>query len=147
MGLFAGIKNAQITSGGNYIRPGTHKLGLLKLTQGRTRKGVDFVAADFRILESTCEEHPIGSTVNWFAGADKDGFLSNVKALAVALLSAAAGEQVDEATVDEGVMEQLVSDGGNDVAGATLMADAFHVDTRRGGTFTKIVWSPVFDAE
>ena len=107
MGLFAGIKHAQITSGGNYIRPGTHKLGLLKLTQGRTR----------------------------------------VKALAVALLSAAAGEQVDENTVDEEAMEQLVSEGGNDVAGVTLMADAFHVDTRRGGTFTKIVWSPVFDAE
>ena len=98
-------------------------------------------------MESTCEEHPVGSTVNWFAGADKDGFLSNVKALAVALLSAVAGESVDESTVDEEVMESLVADGGSDVNGAVLMADAFHVDTRRGGTFTKIVWSPVFDAE
>ena len=116
----------------------------MKLTQGRTRKGVDFVAADFRILGSSTDEHPVGSTVNWFAGADKDGFLSNVKALAVALLSAQAGENVDEGTVSEEVMEALVSDNGNEVAGARLTAEAFHVDTRRGGTFTKILWTPVF---
>lgn len=146
MSLFSGIKNAQVTSGGNYIRPGTHELQLLKLTQGRTRKGVDFVAADFRVISSTNEEHPEGSTVNWFAGADKDGFLSNVKALAVAILSAHAGEMVDESTVDEDVMEGLVSDGGSEVAGAKLNADAFLVDTRRGGKFTKIIWAPVFDA-
>ena len=146
MGLFSGIKNAQLTSGGNYIRPGSHQLELIKLTQGRTRKGVDFVAADFRVLSSTNEEHPQGSTVNWFAGADKDGFLSNVKALAIAVLSSHAGEMVDESTVDEDVMEGLVAGGGAEVAGAKLAADAFHVDTRRGGTFTKIIWAPVFDA-
>jgi hypothetical protein len=144
MGLFSGIKNAQLTSGGNYIRPGSHQLELIKLTQGRTRKGVDFVAADFRVLSSTNEEHPQGSTVNWFAGADKDGFLSNVKALAIAVLSSHAGEMVDENTVDEDVMEGLVADGGSEVSGAKLAADAFHVDTRRGGTFTKIIWAPVF---
>lgn len=144
MSLFSGIKNATVTSGGNYIRPGTHELQLLKLTQGRTRKGVDFVAADFRVLSSTNTEHPEGSTVNWFAGADKDGFLSNVKALAVAVLSSAAGEMVEESTVDEDVMENLVADGGAEVSGAKLSADAFHVDTRRGGTFTKIIWAPVF---
>jgi len=144
MSIFSGIKNATVTNGGNYIRPGTHQLELVKLTQGLTRKGVDFVAADFRILGSSTDEHPIGSTVNWFAGADKDGFLSNVKALAVALLSAQAGENVDEGTVSEEVMEALVSDNGNEVAGARLTAEAFHVDTRRGGTFTKILWTPVF---
>jgi hypothetical protein len=144
MSLFAGIKNAQVTSGGNYMRAGTHALQLLKLTQGRTRKGVDFVAADFRVLNSTNEEHPEGSTVNWFAGADKDGFLSNVKALAVAILSSHAGEMVDENTVDEDVMEGLVAEGGAEVSGAKLNADAFLVDTRRGGKFTKIIWAPVF---
>jgi hypothetical protein len=144
MSIFSGIKNATVTNGGNYIRPGSHQLELLKFTQGRTRKGVDFVAADFRVLASTDAEHPEGSTVNWFAGADKDGFLSNVKALGVALLSAQAGEYVDEGTVNEEVMEALVSDNGNEVAGARLNAEAFLVDTRRGGKFTKILWTPVF---
>lgn len=145
MSIFSGIKNATVTNGGNYIRPGSHQLELLKLTQGRTRKGVDFVAADFRVLSSTEAEHSVGSTVNWFAGADKDGFLSNVKALAVALLSANAGEHVDESSVNEEVMEALVSNNGNDVAGAKLSAEAFLVDTRRGGKFTKILWTPVFE--
>ena len=83
MSIFAGIKNATTTNGGNYLRPGTHELELLKLMQGRTRKGVDFIAADFRVLSSTNEDHPTNSTVNYFAGADKDGFLSNVKSLAL----------------------------------------------------------------
>lgn len=144
MSIFSGIKNATVTNGGNYIRPGNHTIELLKLTQGRTRKGVDFVAADFRIVASTNEEHAIGSTVNWFAGADKDGFLSNVKALAVALLSANAGEYVDESSVTEEVMEALVGNHGGDIVGAQLNAEAFLVDTRRGGKFTKILWTPVF---
>jgi hypothetical protein len=145
MSIFSGIKNATVTNGGNYIRPGSHTLELLKLTQGRTRKGVDFVAADFRVIASTDEEHPVGSTVNYFTGADKDGFLSNVKALAVALLSANAGENVDESPVNEEVMEALVSNHGNDIAGAKIAAEAFLVNTRSGGKFTKILWTPIFE--
>lgn len=144
MSIFAGIKNATTTNGGNYLRPGTHELELLKLMQGRTRKGVDFIAADFRVLSSTNEDHPVNSTVNYFAGADKDGFLSNVKSLALAILSAHAGENVSDSSIDEEVMNELLADNGSSVSGARINADAFLVDTRRGGKFTKIVWSPVF---
>jgi hypothetical protein len=41
-------------------------------------------------------------------------------------------------------MEGLVAEGGAEVSGAKLNADAFLVDTRRGGKFTKIIWAPVF---
>ena len=147
MGLFGGIEKAQTSVGGNYLRPGTHLLELTRIKVGKTRKGVDFLAVDFVVLESSNPEHPVGSTVNWFNGADKDGFLSNAKSLAVALLGSAAGEEVDEKTVTEETMESLCTDDGEEVKGVRVKADAFHTPTKKGGTYTKILWEPVFAEE
>lgn len=144
MGLFGGIDKAQGNFGGNYIRVGTHMLEVLRIKIGNTRKGVAFMAVDFEVLETSNPEHVVGSTVNWFNGADKDGFLSNAKSLAVALLGSAAGEAVDENTVNEDTMDALCADDGADVKGVKIKADAFLVDTKKGGKYTKILWEPVF---
>lgn len=143
MGLFGGIDKAQGNVGGNYIRTGTHLLEVVRIKLGKTRKGVDFMAVDFTVVETSNPEHVVGSTVNWFNGSDKDGFLSNAKSLAVALLGSAAGEAVDENTVTEETMEALCADDGEDVKGVKIKADAFLVDTKKGGKYTKILWEPV----
>jgi len=143
MGLFGGIEKTSGNVGGNYIRTGTHTLEVLRIKIGKTRKGVDFMAVDFNVCETSNPEHVVGSTVNWFNGADKDGFLSNAKSLAVALLGSAAGEAVDENTVTEETMEALCAEDGEDVKGVKIKADAFLVDTKKGGKYTKILWEPV----
>lgn len=143
MGLFGGIDKAQGNFGGNYIRTGTHTLEVMRIKIGNTRKGVAFMAVDFEVLETSNPEHVVGSTVNWFNGTDKDGFLSNAKSLAVALLGSAAGEAVDESTVTEETMEGLCENDGEDVKGVKIKADAFLVDTKKGGKYTKILWEPI----
>jgi hypothetical protein len=143
VGLFGGIDKAQGNFGGNYIRTGTHTLEVMRIKIGNTRKGVAFMAVDFEVLETSNPEHVVGSTVNWFNGADKDGFLSNAKSLAVALLGSAAGEAVDESTVTEETMEGLCGNDGEDVKGVKIKADAFLVDTKKGGKYTKILWEPI----
>jgi hypothetical protein len=50
---------------------------------------------------------------------------------------------VDETTVTEETMETLCANDGEDVKGVTVKADAFLVDTKKGGKYTKILWEPV----
>jgi hypothetical protein len=145
MGLFKGIENAQTSEGGNYLNPGVYDVVLQRINTGRTRKGVDFVAVDFQIVQtSNSEKHPVGSTANYFCGADKDGFLSNVKIFAAAVLANALpiGQSFDMAQITEEVMEGLTANNGQAVVGQKLRVQVTHVQTKAGGTYSRHQWSP-----
>lgn len=138
MGIFAKIDEAKATSGGNYMKPGVHDVEVVRLTVGKTRKGVDFFAADFRILGTNCPDHRIGEITNWFVGMDKDAALGNINAFAVACLSSEGA--VDPSGITEAVMEGLVEKGGEAVAGTRLKVQVTPVSTQSGGTFSKHLW-------
>jgi len=141
MGVFSGIENAKSSEGGNYLKPGVYDVEVVRLSTGRTRKGVDFFAADFKILGSNNPDHRIGEIVNYFVGFDKEPSLGNVKAFAVACLSSEGA--VDPATISEAVMESLVDKGGEAVAGTQLKVQVAQVPTKTGGTYSKHMWFPI----
>jgi hypothetical protein len=141
MGVFSGIENAKSTEGGNYLSAGVHDVEIVRLSTGKTRKGVDFFAADFKILGTNSPNHRIGDIANWFVGFDKEPSLGNVKAFAVACLSSEGA--VDPATITEKVMESLVDKGGEAVVGTQLKVQVSLVDTRGGGKYSKHLWFPI----
>jgi hypothetical protein len=140
MGVFAGIEEAKSTEGGNYLKPGMYDVEVVRLSVGKTRKGVPFFAADLRILGTNNPDHRIGEVANWFVGFDKDAALGNVKAFAVAMLSSEGS--VDPASITEAVMESLVDKGGEAVAGTRVKVQVTIVETKSGGTFSKHLWFP-----
>lgn len=142
MGLFAGIKDARATQGGNYLKPGMYLLQVIRVTIGKTRKGVDFFAVDFKVLGSNNEEHGVGSIVNWFVGFDKEPALANCKAFAVAVLGNALpeGQEFDESSITEEVMDGLVADNGKAIAGQKVQCQVVTVPTKSGGTFSRHLW-------
>jgi hypothetical protein len=141
MGVFSGIENAKSTEGGNYLKPGVYDVEVVRLSTGKTRKGVDFFAADLKIIGSNNPDHRAGDIANWFVGFDKEPSLGNVKAFAVACLSSEGA--VDPATITEKVMESLVDKGGEAVVGTQLKVQVSLVDTRGGGKYSKHLWFPI----
>jgi hypothetical protein len=141
MGVFSGIENAKSTEGGNYLKPGVYDVEVVRLSTGKTRKGVDFFAADLKVIGSNNPDHRVGDIANWFVGFDKEPSLGNVKAFAVACLSSEGA--VDPATITEKVMESLVDKGGEAVVGTQLKVQVSLVDTRGGGKYSKHLWFPI----
>lgn len=141
MGVFGGIENAKATEGGNYLPEGIFDIELVRIVVDKTRKGVPFMAVDFRILGSSCPEKvKIGSVWNWFNGFDKEPALGNAKAFAFAVLSCSG--KVDESEVTEEVMEEMCADGGIGVAGTKLKVQTTMTQTRANKPFTKHQWFP-----
>lgn len=141
MGVFSGIENAKATEGGNYLKPGVYDVEVVRLSTGRTRKGVDFFAADLKVVGGNNPDHRVGDIANWFVGFDKEPSLGNVKAFAVACLSSEGS--VDPATITEKVMESLVDKGGEAVVGTQLKVQVTLVETRGGGKYSKHLWFPI----
>lgn len=140
MGVFTGIEEAKSTEGGNYLRQGMYDVEVVRLSVGKTRKGIPFFAADLKILGTNNPDHRIGEIANWFVGFDKDAALGNVKAFTVAMLSSEGA--VDPASITEAVMESLVDKGGEAVAGSRVKVQVTLVETKSGGTFSKHLWFP-----
>lgn len=140
MGVFGGIEDAKATEGGNYLPEGLYDIELVRITVSKTRKGVPFMAVDFRILGSSVEKVKIGSVWNWYNGFDKEPALGNAKAFAFAVLSCSG--KVDEADITEEVMEELCADSGIGVTGTKLKVQTTTVKTKAGGDFTKHQWYP-----
>ena len=138
MGIFSGIEEAKSTEGGNYLKPGVFDVEIVRLTTGKTRKGIPFFAADLRLLGTNNAEHRVGEICNFFVGLDKEPSLGNIKAFAVACLSSEG--QIDPESITEKVMEGLVDKGGEAVVGTRLKVQVTLVPTKAGGTFSKHLW-------
>jgi hypothetical protein len=99
MGLFDGVKKADLNFGSNYAREGNYIVFIRRIAEGKTRKGRDFVAVEKVVLEviSAPEEkaHKPGEQMSDLMMADKDSFLGNFKTMVVNLMGVQA-EEVDE---------------------------------------------------
>jgi hypothetical protein len=120
MGIFSKVKEARIGEGGNYLPPGDFDLEIKKVTVGTTRKNIPFMAVAFTCLGTNNPAVKVGEVVDWFNGADKDGFSSNVKEWGSAVLQNIAGEPIDPDSIDEAVMEGLTDKGGESCIGQKL---------------------------
>lgn len=140
MGIFSGIEAAKATEGGNYLKPGLHDVEIVRVSVGKTRKGVPFFAADLRIIGTNNTDHRVGEIGNWFVGLDKEPSLGNIKAFAVACLSSEGA--IDPQSITEEVMDGLADKGGEAIAGVRLKVQVTLVPTKAGGMFSKHLWFP-----
>jgi hypothetical protein len=152
MGLFADIKEAKGTEGGNYFEPGNYVVQIQKCKEGKTRSDKPFFAAECRIMESDNEEAKPGSLVSFFVLFDEYPELSlgNVADFMRAGLASYMVQngiddvpedhnaiELDEATADE------ISGEENLLAGVYMNCFAFNKKTKGGNDFTRFKWTPI----
>jgi len=131
MGLFAGIKEAQVTQGGVYIEPGLYTSRVEAVKTGKTRKGIPFFVVELTHLKSNNVNHPVGKNVSWMVMLNQDAALGNIKHFA------SVATETDEAEIDEAGIELIVSSE-NPLEGTLLNIDASNITTKAGTPFTKV---------
>lgn len=141
MSYFVGVENAKTSEKLPYISPGQYELQveLIKVFDSRS-KGPMFVA-EYTVLSS----EGLGANEKGSRCAQliklrgNDSALGNIKALVGAL----TGEGT--AKVTQKMCDAIVSEG-NPAKGAKVKAFAYETDTKAGGKFTMIQFSPVTPA-
>jgi hypothetical protein len=152
MGIFANIKGAKGTEGGNYFVPGNYVVRIERCKQDKTRMNKDFFAAECRILASDTEDLKVGSTASFFVLFDEYPELSlgNVADFMNAAMKSyfaqnsmqmPEGFEVDEEVADE------ISGEENILAGTLIAVEAFNKKTRADTDFTRFKWTPMTKAE
>jgi len=133
MGLFTGVEDAQENKGFRYIEPGNYTLKVIKCTAGRSRKGEDFFAVDFEILESTNSDFLQASECSWMVMKRHDAFLGNIKGFIAEVMD------VDGSEISERDCEAVVGDK-QPLAGKEVFAIAYNKTTKAGKPFTVVHW-------
>lgn len=133
MGLFDGIEQTEVVQRSEYLGPGTFKLQIQMVKEGESRRGDHYFLSEFKILESTNPELPVGSPVTWMTMKRHHSFLKSVKAF----IASAAGCAIDDVTAES--CSQAVG-AEQPLAGAIVHAQAKDVPTQSGGTFTKVTF-------
>jgi hypothetical protein len=141
MGLFSGIEKAQISESGTYLREGVYpELEVVEFKAGRTRKGEDFVVVKVNVVQSIgANANPAGGTADVMIMMKWDAALGHIKGF----LAAAVPCALQDITAD-GVEEAIGPS--QPLAGQKVSAEATNVETRAGGTFTKVRFYPYAEA-
>jgi hypothetical protein len=149
--VFDGIENARDSFSRNYLptngdavgSTASYTLEVKNVKYDRTRKKVPYVAAHFSIIESNCPAMRKGDAADYFTGADKDGFQTNVRNLCAAMLGSGEQEPVDEASVTKDVVGMVIKDNGEMVRGKLIRATVTKVATKGGGIYSAHIFAPV----
>ena len=137
MGIFSGIKDAQITGASKYLGPGQWYLKVKKceVFESSKKKGRFFFLAEFETLEATDPHSVVGETRSWLVNLDQEAALGNIKAFALALTPDAK-----ESDIDEEMVEELVSSE-NPAAGLEVRAEGVLRESKNGNEYTRFTWS------
>lgn len=140
MGIFSGIKDAQVSSGGVYFIPGLYpEVEIEACKMIFTRKKEELFVAECKIIASDVPERGPDMHASFTANVTKhDAALGNIKGFM------AAGFNCSPDEITEAVAEEVVSER-QPLAGVRLRLEAVNTKTRDGGDFTKHVWSQVGD--
>ena len=137
MGIFSGIKDAQITGASKYLGPGQWLLKVKKceVFESTKKKGRHFFLAEFETVEASDPHSVVGETRSWLVNLDQEAALGNIKAFALALTPDAK-----EADIDEEMVEELVSSE-NPAAGLEVRAEGVMRESKNGNEYTRFTWS------
>ncbi len=139
MSVFDGIENAQVWENkGSYLLPGSYDLEIVSIKSFETRKKERAFVAEFKVLGTSNKEINIGAVHSWFTSSRHENFLSNVKAMATALLS--TDGPIDPSQITAEIMDSLVDKDGATVRGSRIRCDVRLVDTKSGGKFSAHTW-------
>ena len=136
MGLFDGIENVQVTQRSEYLKAGQYLLEIQAIKMGESRNGEGYFLSEFKIIESSNPELPPGAPVTWMTMKRFESFLKGIKAF----IAAAAGCTIDEVT--QAICDAAVSED-QPLAGVRVSAFAKDIKTKKGGDFTKVMFSSV----
>jgi hypothetical protein len=141
--------NVQVFGGGQYFEPGLYKVKVeaVKLRES-SKDGAELFIIETKILESNREDRPAGATCSQIIklgnGVQRQTSMRDVKQFLASCLNIENpndyvpedGEDPDEFWAN--AAEAAVGGGCN---GVELGLEAYHIQTKSGGTFTKHVWS------
>lgn len=138
MGFFDGIEDAKGSEGGVYIEPGVYALEIVALKAGKDRGGIPFFVAEFKTLESTNPNRPVGGTQAWMVKIKakfRETFLGNIKTF-LATLTGMEPAKVDAAGVDAAVSAA------NPFQGLKIRCSATNIETKETKSdYTLCKWS------
>lgn len=138
--LFAKVRAAQASMGGNYMKPGFDGTVEIKaIIQKETRKNVDAFIVEFKIAEMHVEHavHKVGETCSFFTGSDKDAYASNIKNFMLAMFDMKEDEY-NEACDNgelEGMFNALVDPEEQAAAGELVGLETYNKIKKDGGDF------------
>jgi len=133
MGMFATIKEAKVSQGSVYLKPGVYKTKINACKSGKTRAGIGFFVVELEAIESSNPDLPPGSACSWMVTLDKEPALGNIKSF-LSIATDTPEEQIDEAGVE------LVCSAANPLKGTLLKCSAINIKTKAGKDFTKCNW-------
>lgn len=131
MGVFGGIKEAKYSEGGVYLKPGVYRLQITACKYLHTRTGKDAFVVEMKVLESTNAERQPGSTCSWMVTLDKEPAMGNIKQFLMCAVPCA------ESDIDEKVVEYVVQESANPLAGKIVRCSATDIMTKANRPFTK----------
>lgn len=151
MGLFSNIKEASRSDAGTYLGTGLHKLKVNRVKKGKNWRKKNFFVVECEVIESSNEDHPAGSTADWYVNLDSeypDLSLADVKHfLQVAIFAtyAAQDEQYEDAEEPDGVVitEEVAEEACGEeqpFIGLILKAEG---SRKEGKKHVKVGWAPV----
>lgn len=148
MGVFAKIKGKRASQGGNYIKPGNHKLKIkqLKLTDSQVKQNKVYFIAENVVIES--DVHKPGEEVSMvvdMTGDYPDMSLGQVNDFLYKAACSMAAEQGDELpeedVVDEDFAKEAVGED-NPFMGVVLDCYGFEKQNKdKSGVYTRYKWS------
>lgn len=155
MGLFSGIRDAELFERGKFLKPSFYGTLLIKRTIAKEtmRSGLAFIV-EFEVVSTNMpDEHPVGSKVSWFQKmTDKTVAFPSIKAFAAAV----AGYEIHQKDqIEEEVapaLEELLdaaveNETDNDLVGLCVNVQTEHTKTQRGLDFTRHLWMPYRGSE
>lgn len=137
------VANAKENEGGVYPEPGVYTIRVEKVIQRQRRNKSDCFIVECGVVESNNPSRPVGSTMSWIVGFDKDAAPSNVKAFLCAAVRAGGGNPDELSDSDfESLYNEAISDA-QPLANLTLGLVATNVKTKAQKDFTKVTFKAV----
>ena len=132
---FEGIENVTISNRTRWFEPGNYlcKVENVKYHESNNpiKAGAVYFTVEFSTIESTVEDMQ-GASLSWTRDIGSSGSSMNLADVR-AFMAASAGVPID--AVDREFASQAVSE--NLLVGRTVKVEAWEVETKSGGTFTK----------
>lgn len=148
--IFDGVDSAESTGKIPFITAGLYLLGVKKFGTGVSKNpsslGKKFVKLVAEVVESNNPAHPVGSTVSQIIMEDAFGYYKgDIQNLGLAILGETELDMKASAASKAKFGENLkkLSSAAQPAVGTLIRAEAFNQTSKKGGVFTKVMYSPV----
>ena len=146
MGIFDGLKDAKTYEKGSYLSAGAYTLQIEKTIVKDTRKSGTGFIVEFKVIKSTCKDHPVDTKATWFQGMkDKDVAFGAIKGFMLAV--SGLDETRDKETIKndfdpniESLMDDAITK--NALKGSVVDVQVVLKKTQKGLDFSVHNWLP-----